>query len=397
MTPLITVAAVDERLGELHTAPQSESCPLEQAAGRVLAERLVADRDLPPFDRVMMDGVAIRYRDRQPGERFTVSGEATAGAPVQALSDVPRQAISVMTGCPLPRGADTVVPLEDLCWEEDGFRLAADADVTEGQYIHRCGSDAARGRELVSAGTRLTAVEIGIAASCGYANLPVTRQPLVAVYGTGDELVTVECQPQPHQVRRSNTYAVAAALAAQQIAVHETGHFSDAIDDETRVLEALLARADVVIICGAASKGKLDWIPAALERLGRSLFHGVRQRPGKPMGVWVTDTGTTVFVLPGNPVSTLVGTHRFVLPFLLAQQGIGFTPPVMTLSEPFAFAPALTLFLPVRRSGPGTVAPCPVNNSGDFVGLARTAGFIELAADENRWTTGTPAPFYQWQ
>ena len=396
MPELKTVAQVDEIFSRLSRALGEETVTLARAHGRVLRQAIRADRDLPPFDRVMMDGYAIRAEDLDKGTRFHLQGTAYAGMPQQVLGPERHAALEVMTGSPLPNGADTVIPVEDTEETGEGFRIREGSRIERGHFIHRRGSDYAKGAELVREGRLLRSVEAGIAASCGYHQVTVARQPAITVFGTGDELVPVESTPAPHQIRRSNATAIQAALASSGFPLVTVDHLSDEIDKESVRLESALREADVVIISGAVSKGKLDWIPGTLDQLGTGHFHGVRQRPGRPMGLWTTET-CTVFALPGNPVSTLVGTHRYVIPFLRARQGLVEPPETVALEEAFAFDRALTLFLPVKRTRAGTVLPRPVNNSGDYARLAETDGFIELPYNENHWTPGTPAPFYPWR
>ncbi len=395
MPDLIEVAEADARIAALVQPVVTERVPLAEAAGRILRQPVVADRDLPPFDRVMMDGYAIRYAEVAEGPPFHVHGSALAGQPQQTLPAGSQAALEVMTGAPLPEGADTVIPFEDTQREGESFRIT-DPDVDAAQFIHRRGSDFSKGAQLLSSGVRLRSVEIGIAASCGYAEVTVSKRPVVSVFGTGDELVPVDTTPAPHQIRRSNARVIASALTSAGADVRTIAHLSDAVEREQSQLEQAIVDSDMVIISGAVSKGRLDWIPAFLDEMGECLFHGVRQRPGKPMGVWRAHSGATIFALPGNPVSTLACTHRYVSPFIAACSGCPVPAVNVRLLEPFSFDRPLTLFLPVKREVSGCVSPAPVNNSGDYAGLAGTDGFIELPSTENHWTAGTVARFTSW-
>ena len=396
MTDLIEAARVDSFLEDLAESMPTEEVALESASGRVLREPIVADRDLPPFDRVMMDGYAIRHTDLKTTNRFTVKGSAFAGRPRQTLPSDTGAALEVMTGSPLPEQADCVIPFEATLREKDTFHLCGDPQPEPGQFIHRRGSDFPAGTCLVKAGSVLRSIETGIAASCGLERIEVSRQPRLAIFGTGDELVPVAATPAPHQIRRSNAQALASLLARAHGLCPSVDHLADNPKGERSKLEAATRSADVLILSGAVSKGRLDWIPPVLDDLGTCLFHGVSQRPGKPMGVWKASTGAVIFALPGNPVSTLVCAHRYVLPFLKRLFGLNPQTAPVRLLQPFAFARPLTLFLPVRRSGTDGAIPCPVNNSGDFASLAGTDGFVELASNENHWTTGTELHFTPW-
>ena len=397
MSTLLKVAEADRLLAKLAERVEAESSPLGQAAGKVLREPIRADRDLPPFDRVMMDGYAIRFSDAQSGQPFTVAGTAVAGEPQSTLPPGAGLAMEVMTGCPLPRGADTVIPFEDTVREDGAMRLSREASPESGQFIHRKGSDYLQGTELVPAGSVLRSVETGIAASCGYAVLAVGKPLRVALFGTGDELVPVDVAPEAHQIRQSNLHALKASLGSGLVNIVREGHLPDTGQEGPGILAASVASSDIVILSGAVSKGRLDWIPPAMDRLGEKIFHGVSQRPGKPMGVWKARTGCIIFALPGNPVSTLVCAHRYILPFIRMAHGLPEEQEVVRLAESFSFAKPLTLFLPVRFVEPGVVAPRPVNNSGDYAGLTGSDGFIELPADANHWTAGSEALYRAWK
>ena len=244
----------------------------------------------------------------------------------------------------------------------------------------------------------MQAVEAGIAASCGYATVKVSQQPRISVFGTGDELVEAGVRPEAHQVRRSNASAIEHALAMVSFHAGRVGHLLDDPGKEEGRLQEAIGSSDLVIISGAVSKGKLDWIPAALDRMGSRVFHGVAQKPGGPMGLWVTDSGCRIFALPGNPVSTLVGTFRYVIPYLRLQQGSREKAEwKVSLARDFTTRGDLTIFLPVELGSGGKVHPRPVNNSGDFARLAGTDGFVELPDGTTRWPAGSEVDFFPWK
>lgn len=397
MSNLIEVAEADRLLATLARPVRKAACPLGQASGRVLQEPILADRDLPPFDRIMMDGYAIRFADVQAGQPFTITGTAMAGEPQAALPEGAGLAMEVMTGCPLPRDADTVIPFEDTVRRDGIIQLSSEAYPEKGQFIHSKGSDYAEGAELVPAGRVMRSVEAGIAASCGYAQVIVSKMLSIALFGTGDELVPVQAVPEDHQIRQSNLHALKGSLPKGLVEISREGHLSDRGDEGSEVLAESIAHSDIVILSGAVSKGRLDWIPYALDRFGEKVFHGVSQRPGKPMGVWRAKNGCIIFALPGNPVSTLACTHRYVLPFIHAAHGLPQDRQIVTLAEAFSFEKPLTLFLPVKLIEAGIAAPRPVNNSGDYAGLTGSDGFIELPAEANHWTAGSQAPYLAWK
>jgi len=382
-----------------------EDCPLLAAHGRILRTDIRADRDLPPFDRVTMDGFALRASALAGGVRtFRVEAIQAAGMRPFTLGAADDACIEIMTGAVLPEGADCVVPYESAT--RDGATMSVStaeaAHLAAGQALHRRGSDHRAGEMIVPAGTRLTGREIAVAASCGCAHLTVSHSPKIAVISTGDELVEVDAPVAPHLIRRSNDYALRAALAAAGWPHVERFHFRDMRHEIQHLLWHLLAEYDAVLVTGGVSKGKFDFLPEELERQGvKKIFHGVAQRPGKPFWFGLSTRQTPVFALPGNPVSAYTCLHRYVLPALTHASGcVPATPRTVALATPVNFPPKLACLLPVKiSSGPTAellAAPLPVNTSGDFAGLVSTDGFIELPAEQVEFPAGTLAPFYPW-
>ncbi len=397
MRSLISVGEADQVLRGLVRQTSSERCALAAACGRVLREPVEADRDLPPFDRVMMDGYAARYDELGSSVRLKVLGSVLAGDPEVCFPEGFGSVLEVATGGVLPRGADVVVPVEDVLLEGGHIRLVGGSDIVRGQYIHRRGSDYPKVRQLVQSGSFIRSVEVGVLASCGYGEVRVGRRPIVSVFGTGDELVGVGEEPLAHQLRGSNLHVLETLLTRCGAAVHRVEHLPDQDMESPERLRASLSDSDLVVVSGAISKGRLDWVPGVLNEGCRCLFHGVSQRPGKPMGVWQSGGGCVVFALPGNPVSTLTCGLRYLLPFALAMLGCSVVPETRLMGESFRFEKALSLFLPVKCLSDGTCLPRPVRNSGDYAGLVATDGFIELAAEANFWTAGDRVPFFAWR
>jgi len=398
VSDLISVEEADARIAAIQDLSPPIQCPLSKAAGRVLREDLRADRPLPPFDRVMMDGYALRYKAfAEACSEYRITDMAHAGEPQATLSDLNNAACEIMTGAPLPKGADVVVPYEVTERTGERMRLLPDVKVESGQYIHRLGSDFAEQSILAKSGSKIGPVVMGVAASCGYAEVLVSPRPRIAVVGTGDELVPVNEKPEPHQIRASNAATLECALALAGYHVGEIAHWPDDPKQGNAAMSALLDRNDVVIIAGAVSKGQRDWIPGSLDTQAECIFHGVRQRPGKPMGLWRTAAGCTIFALPGNPVSALVGLHRYVLPYLKKRDGGAQAPTQRApLAESVKFEPPMTWFLPVALDAQGAAEPRPVKNSGDYARLVGSDGFIELPNSASEWTAGFEAPFYPW-
>lgn len=399
---MLSVVEVDSLLTARTAVQHPEQCALTASVGRVLRETVAADRDLPPHDRVTMDGIAVAEPALERGGRpLHVEGEARAGEARKRLGDRSDGALRVMTGAVLPAGCDTVVRNEDLRLQGDRAWLAPETPIVPGQNVHGQGSDTRAGATVLTPGRRISAADVAILASVGRAEVAVGRRPRVAVISTGDELVDVGQPIAAHQVRRSNIYVVSTALTGLGYQV-DASHLPDDPDQLTAGVSAALADHDVLITTGAVSQGSADFLPAVYERLGvQRYLHGVRQRPGKPLWVGGTDDGRRVFALPGNPVSVMMCLYRYVVPYLAAAEGAAPAPAMQAaVAEEVRFPPPLTLFLPVLLSAVGgTLAarPAPAQNSGDFLALAGTDGFLELAADESRFAAGSVLPLYPWQ
>lgn len=374
----------------------AETVPLLAAAGRVLRQHVLADRDFPPFDRVAMDGVALRFEALQAGATdFEIERTQLAGQPPLPLRN-PLAAIEIMTGAALPPGTDTVVRYEDLhLTETNGRRVASvrQPPPQPGHYVHHRATDGRAGQLLLAAGTRLGPAEIAVAAAVGAAELLVTRPARIAVVGTGNEVIPITQLPLSYQIRRSNAPMLQAALAAAGAST-EAFHFDDDPAALRRGLPPLLATYDAVVLSGGVSKGQADYLPDTLRELGvEEVFHRVAQRPGQPFWFGQVPGGAVVFGLPGNPVSTFVNYYRYVQPWLrCCQQGPTLAIQFALLANDFEFRPALTHFLPVRlESAPDgrlLAHPAPTGGSGDLTGLLAIDGLLELPAEPLRFAAG---------
>jgi molybdopterin molybdotransferase len=391
-----------EALGRLLEAVArggTERVRIENAAGRVLRQTILADREFPPFDRVMMDGFALRSAEWTAGTRvFKVTGQAMAGLPQVSMADVAGTCVEVMTGAPCPAGADCVVPVEELAgMEKGGARFNDGAAPVAGRFIHPRGSDVAAGAVVLEEGMVLGAREIGVAASCGAGWLEASRLPVISVVATGDELVPVDEKPLPHQIRQSNAHALAAAL---ERAGFPTTNVGTVCDDEEVAVAALaewLAAGDWLILTGAVSKGARDFVPVVLAELGcTELFHGVAQRPGKPAGCWIGPKGQIVMALPGNPVSAITGLHAFVLPALARAVGLGERAVRRVVAVDCRGVEGMTQHLPVVLREDGRAETAPTGNSGDFIGLLKSDGFVTLPPRGEHAGQPAAVPFTPW-
>ncbi len=388
--------AIDARMMPLPV----ESLPLAQCIGRTLREDVFAERDNPPFDRVCMDGIAIQSASGAP-RTFRIEATQAAGVPPLTLSHA-ANAIEVMTGAVLPRGTDCVIPVEEYELADGLVSLQGQALIEPFRNVQRRGCDSQPGVPMLKAGTRLGAAEIAVAASAGLANVKVSRQPSFVVVSTGDELVEPGLPIADHQVRRSNAYALLAALREHGFHDVVDDHLLDDADMLRAHLARHLAQCEVLILSGGVSKGKYDLVPKVLKELRvEEVFHRVAQRPGMPLWFGIGREGQAVFGLPGNPVSTLVCLVRYVIPAMSTAMGAPRLPP-----PPIALASALNLgrsvasFVPVcvqsDDSGRVTARPHMPSGSGDFLALAGTDGFVELPPRPDPFPAGFVAALYRW-
>jgi len=387
---------VAEHVAALSTRTSVEHVPLDRSLGRVLAKPIHADRDQPPFPRSTRDGYAVRAADF--GVRKLVgsirAGEVWTGAPL-AQSET----IEVMTGAPVPDGADAVVMLEHVEATTTTVNISGDHLPSTGDNVVPRGQEAIAGDVLLHAGVRLTAAEIALAASVGASELDVYLQPVAAILATGDELVAVDQTPAPHQIRNSNSHALA-ALVRQHGGVPRL--LPPALDTRESLLEHLTAArdADLLLLSGGVSAGKYDLVEDVLLSLGAEFyFTGVRIQPGKPVvfgRLPATDTHAEqwIFGLPGNPVSTLVTALLFAMPMLRALGGESSPQSRFvqaTLTTEVKVRPGLTRFVAAKLSSSlrsVAVEPVESHGSGDLAGNARGGGYIVVPAEVDSLAAG---------
>ncbi len=297
-----------------------ELLPLASCAGRVLAEDLRALRTQPPFANSAMDGYAVRHADLDVDAALQVVGESAAGRSFRgALSD--GQAVRIFTGAPLPEGADTIL-IQEHAEGVGSPQIRVVETPAKGRFVRPAGLDFNQGDTLLTAGTRLDSAALGLAAAMGHPAVPVRRKPLVAILATGDELVLPGEAAGPDQIVASNSYALAALVEQAGGAVLDLGIARDTHEHlAEKIAAAREADADVLITLGGASVGEHDLVQAALKGQGMALgFWKIAMRPGKPM--MTGRLGRMVAVgLPGNPVSSIVCGHLFVLPLIEALLG----------------------------------------------------------------------------
>ncbi|MDB5026037.1 MAG: molybdopterin molybdotransferase MoeA [Mucilaginibacter sp.] len=370
----------------------TESIPFESALGRSLAEDISADRDLPPFNRVTMDGIAVCY---QSVEKGILSFRIKA---TQAAGDIPvdinqtEECIEIMTGAALPASLDTVIRYEDIDIKDNTAKLLV-SDVKRGQNLHLKGTDKKKDEVMAAKGQLITPAIISLAASVGKVELLVKKMPRVVIISSGDELVNVNEQPSPVQIRKSNSYTIKAVLH-QNAAKADLLHIPDDLRATREKIGYCLENYDVILMTGGISMGKFDYIPKALDEMNvKTVFHKVSQRPGKPFWFGRHDNGVLVFAFPGNPVATFMCLHRYFLPWLSAGQELnGKSPVYAILDQDLIFKPALQYFLQVKLEfndrAQILAKPIPGNGSGDFANLADTDAFMELPMQGDEFKKG---------
>lgn len=371
--------------------------PLQESLGLRLAEPIVSDVDSPPFDKSMLDGFAIAVNDTSPTRRI-VEQVIAGGVPRHAVE--PGVTVSVMTGAPVPVGADAVVKHEDTTRLDESTVRLPPGRIAAGSGIFRRGESFRKGQVLMSAGKLLRAVDLALLAEVGQAIVDAIPRPRVAVLATGNELVECDKAISAGQIRNSNGPMLLAALVEAAATPIDLGI---ARDDEANLSTAIGKGldADVLLITGGVSAGVMDLVPAVLAQLGvEQVFHKVHMKPGKPLWFGKRDADgrrTLVFGLPGNPVSTLVSFHLFVKPALRALAGGHFesTRPIRgQLTAAARHRGDRPTYHPCRLElglqGGDSVEPLPWRGSADLAALADANGLMVLPAGDYELAVGTP-------
>jgi molybdopterin molybdotransferase len=389
---MITVQQAEQLILENTRDYGAEIVLFDEALGRVLAENIKADRDLPAFNRVTMDGIAIDYQSFKQGIK-TFNIKATQAAGDKPISiDNANQCIEIMTGAALPDSVDTVIRYEDVELKDGKATILTD-NVKKGQNLHIKGADKKQGDLLLTPGQLITPAIISLIASVGETELRVKRLPRVVVISSGDELVDVQSTPSAYQIRKSNSYMLQAILAEKGLKA-DIRHIPDDPETIKQQLQICLQNYDVLLLTGGISMGKFDYIPQVLKDLQvNQVFHKVQQRPGKPFWFGRHDNGVVVFAFPGNPVATFMCTQRYFIPWLNASLGLAPKQPVYAiLTTDFSFQPQLQYYLQVKlnfnEQGQLLATPVEGNGSGDFANLADTDAFMELPLEKNEFKKG---------
>lgn len=379
----------------------SERVPLEDALGRVLAEPITAPYDVPPFSNSAMDGYAVRAADLMTIPRtLQVVGEVAAGGlPTQEVA--PGTAIRIMTGAPLPGGADTVVEVEVT--DAAGDMVTIHEARPLGMHVRPAGGDVQAGTQVLPPGMRLTPAMLGVLASLGIVEPTVARRPTVAIISTGDELVPPGTTPANGQIRNSNATTLRASLAGLVEGIIDFGIVGDDADELRAVFRDATRRADVVITSGGVSMGEYDLVKAVLSELGGITFWKVAQQPGKPFAFGQI-ANKPLFGLPGNPVSAMVSFEQFVRPALLYMMGSTalFRPKIQArLMETVSTNLEKDVFLRVRidEDEDGFRATLSGGQSSNVLsGMATADGFAVIPVGVGDVEAGTPVTIemFKW-
>lgn len=376
-----------------------ESISFQQSLHRVLAEDIAATYDQPPFDRVSMDGIAINFEALSSTTKFIVEGVQAAGQETIKLINS-SNCLEVMTGATLPLGCNTVIPYEEIEIKENSARILNPGDITRSQNIHDRGSDYKKNSLLISKNSIINFGQLSIIASSGVNKVQVFKVPKIAIISTGDELVEPGLDLLPHQIYRSNPYALNALFSAHHLSVETLAHLADNQEIMLVELKRILSSHRVIVLTGGVSKGKFDFLPSVLADLGvKQIFHKVKHRPGKPLLFGLGPENQLIFGLPGNPVSCVVNLRKYIIPVL--KNNFKATMHVK-IAKDINLKKDMTFFIPAKLefSNDGFVIAVPLqgNGSGDFYSLRDSDGFLEVdnLDNKNKFSAGNILPFYHW-
>jgi molybdopterin molybdotransferase len=386
-------ALVREHAARLQAPTRRETLPVLESLGRVLGTPVLADRDQPPFDRSTRDGYAVRTEDI--GKPLRVVGQLRAGQPPFAGTIGAGEALEIMTGAPMPAGADAVLMVEHADASPTGISAQAGRTLKPGDNVVPAGAEARAGAVILPAGTRLTPMHIGAAVSAGAANVEIYAQPRVAILATGDELVEPGEPLLTHQIRNSNSYS----LAAQVMRAGAVPVRLPIVHDNLDALQAAIRQAmeaDLILLSGGVSMGKFDFVEQVLAAVdAKFFFTGVRMQPGKPVVFGSLPLNKYFFGLPGNPVSTMVTFALFAAPLIRALGGEHDPQPVFArarLATDFKHQGGTTRFLPALLNAAwdrAEVTPVPWQGSGDLAATARANCFVIIPPDRQMVAAGS--------
>lgn len=389
---LVTVEQAEQIIQSQVQNFGAEQIFYEAALGRVLAENLFADRDLPPFNRSAVDGIAIDHEAFKNGLRsFKIKATQAAGETPLAIP-AKDKCIEIMTGAALDDSVDTIIRYEDIDMV-DNIATIKNIEIKKGQNIHFRGKDKKQGDIVADADCIITPALMGSAASIGKTTLWVKQLPRIIIITTGDEMVSTEEMPTPYQLRRSNGIVIQSVLEKYRIKA-DSLHLKDDIERIKNELTRCLNDYDILLISGGVSMGKFDYVPQVLDDLGvKKLFHKVQQRPGKPFWFGAYENQKLIFAFPGNPVSVFMCLHRYFVPWLEKSLGIksrqqGYAILQKDISFPYPLQYFAQVKLNINHEGQWLAIPVDTNGSGDFSNLIYTDAFMELPVNKSGFKKG---------
>lgn len=352
---------------------RTEKMPLAKTLGMNIAEKIVADRDFPPFDRVMMDGIAVKDIS---APTWKIEGILFAGEPAKAIKKMDG-ALEIMTGATAPRGTEAIIKIEDLKIEKKIASYIGKTPLEKGQFIHLQGADAEAGSIVVKKRTKIGPVEIAIAATVGKAHIEVESKPHVHIFSTGDEIVGLHETPADHQIRSSNVMMLKSVLLSKGFKANSS-HLADSAEKIKSSIDKALESNDIILLSGGVSAGKKDLVPSVLAEAGfETVFHKISQKPGKPLLVATRHDGKVVFAFPGNPISTLTCFWVYFLPWVSGEWAEYSVKEIKFLPKPSA---ELDQWIPVEN---GEVLAH--NGSSDLISWSRADGLVwQKAGDKSK-------------
>ena len=394
-----TFASPDEALAawiEQINIVDTETLAWQQAAGRILASPIIADRDSPACDASAMDGYAVRIQDVKPG-KLNISGEAHIGQ--KPVSLTPGYAVKIVTGAPVPAAADAVIRREDVQEYPDNIIINENLDIKTDQNIRRQGENIRKGNTVIEAGLLLTAPSIAAASTFGAANITVYKKVKVAIIVTGNEVLSPDAEAKAWQLRDSNGPGLTTMLSQipwlEVLPIERSG---DTLASIQQIIDQSLANCDAVILTGGVSMGDYDFVPTAVKNSGcKTVFHKLPIRPGKPLLAAVSPNGKPILGLPGNPVSVLTTARRFGSVVLSKRAGLknpSPAQPTATLENSGDKILNMWWSRPITLDSHGHAKLVTSRGSGDIVSAAQSHGFIEIPPNA---TGQGPWPIYRWE
>ncbi|MCK5215212.1 MAG: molybdopterin molybdotransferase MoeA [Candidatus Omnitrophica bacterium] len=398
---MITVDEAKRNLARHAVKLSCKKVPLLEAVNCIIAEEVKAPYAQPRAHNSSMDGIAVNYSSIESGLRsFQIIGEQRAGHPPLKLKNT-EECFQIYTGGLIPQGCQCVIPVEDIDIKDGKACVKAEISFKKWQFVRKEGQDYKEGDILIHVGERITPLKVSLLAALGVAEVNVVSSPRIAVISTGDELVEIDQPCEQHQVRLSNAYTILAILKQFSFSSVNRFHVKDDKTEIVRLLNNTISRHDLIITIGGVSMGKFDFIPDVLKESGfETVFHKIKERPGKPLLFANSPTGKSFFGLPGNPVSSQLCTYHYIVPFLQRSAGQKpLLPEYAVLKENYIKEAPLTYFLPVKIvSDKGTVRAAFVkySGSGDYLAMAKSDGYVELSIERQEFKKDDVVPFYRW-